>query len=111
MLSALKASSLHQSSKNGLYAYIAQKGILKAEQGGFRKMHGTVGSIFTLKMLVDKYVKSKPHKHRNLLFSIASSTLEKPSTACIPQQKLFNKLIERRYLRTFLKRFNIHVLK
>ena len=80
MLSALKASSLHQSSKKGLYAYIAQKGILKAEQGGFRKMHGTVGSIFTLKMLVDKYVKSKPHKHRNLLFSIASSTLEKPST-------------------------------
>ena len=56
MLSALKASSLHQSSKKGLYAYIAQKGILKAEQDGFRKMHGTVGSIFTLKMLVDKYV-------------------------------------------------------
>ena len=28
---------------------MVQKGILKAEQGGFRKMHGTVDSIFTLK--------------------------------------------------------------
>ena len=96
LLSALKASSLHQSSKNGLYAYIAQKGILKAEQGGFRKMHGTVGSIFTLKMLVDKYVKSKPHKHRNLLFSCFVNF--RKAFDCIPQQKLFNKLIERRYL-------------
>ena len=45
------------------------KGIFKAERGlrgGFRKMHGTVDSIFTLKMLTDKYVKSKPQKHRNL---------------------------------------------
>ena len=32
---------------NWLYAYMVQKGILKAEQGGFRKMHGTVDSIFT----------------------------------------------------------------
>ena len=31
-------------------------------------MHGTVDSIFTLKTLIDKYVKSKPQKHRNLLF-------------------------------------------
>ena len=29
-------------------------------------MHGTVDSIFTLKMLTDKYVKSEPQKHRNL---------------------------------------------
>ena len=32
---------------NWLYAYMVQKGILKAEQGGCRKMHGTVDSIFT----------------------------------------------------------------
>ena len=32
-------------------------------------MDGTVDSIFTLKTLIDKYVKSKPKKHRNLLFS------------------------------------------
>ena len=89
--------------------YIAQKGILKADQGGFRKMHGTVDSIFTLKMLVDKYVKSKPQKHRNLLFSCFVNF--RKAFDCIPQQKLFHKLIERRYLRTFLKRFNIHVLK
>ena len=54
---------------NRLYDYMVQKGILKAEQGGFRKMHGTVDSIVTLKTLIDKYVKSKPQKHRNLLFS------------------------------------------
>ena len=60
---------------NRLYDYMVQKGILKAEQGGFRKMHGTVDSIFSLQMLIDKYVKSKPKKHRN-----ASSILEKPLT-------------------------------
>ena len=39
----------------------------------------TVDSIFTLKMLVDKHVKSKPHKHRNLLFSCFVN-FRKPST-------------------------------
>ena len=60
---------------NRLYNYMVQKGILKAEQGRFRKMHGTVDSIFTLKTLIDKNVKSKPEKHGNAL-----STLDKPST-------------------------------
>ena len=64
--------------KNRLYDYMVQKGILKAEQGGFRKMHSTVDSIFTLKMLIGKYVKSKAKKHRNLLFSCFVD-LEKPS--------------------------------
>ena len=41
---------------NQLYDYMVQRGILKAEQGRFRKMHGTVDSIFTLKMLIDKNV-------------------------------------------------------
>ena len=54
---------------NRLYDYMVQKGILKAEQGGFGKMHGNVDSIFTLKTLIDKYVRSKPQRHRNLLFS------------------------------------------
>ena len=54
---------------NRLYDYMAQKGILKAEQSGFRKMHGTVDTILTLKTLIDQCVKSKPQKHRNLLFS------------------------------------------
>ena len=54
---------------------MVQKGILEDEQGGLRKMHGTVDSIFALKTPIDKYVKSKPQKHRN-----ASSTLEKPLT-------------------------------
>ena len=44
---------------NRLYNYMVQRGVWKAEQGGFRKVHGTVDSIFTLKMLnTDKYVKS-----------------------------------------------------
>ena len=37
---------------NRLYNYMVQKGILKAQQGGFRNMHGTINSIFTLKMLI-----------------------------------------------------------
>ena len=52
-----------------LYDYMTKKGILKAEQGGFKKRHGTVDSIFILKTLIDKFVKSKPQKRRNLLFS------------------------------------------
>ena len=75
---------------NRLYDYMVQKGILKAEQGGFRKMHGTVDSIFTLKMLIDKYVKSKPQKHRNLLFSCFVDF--RKAFDCIPRQKLFDKL-------------------
>ena len=83
---------------------MVQKGILKAEQGGFRKMHGTVDIIITLKTLIDKYVKSKPQKHRN-----ASSTLEKPST--VPRIETSRQTEKRRSPITFLGRFNIYVLK
>jgi len=69
---------------------MVHKGILKAEQGGFRKMHGTVDSIFTLKLLIDKFVKSKPQKHRNLLFSCFVHF--RKAFDCIPRQKLFDKL-------------------
>ena len=69
---------------------MVQKGILKAEQRGFRKMHGTVNSIFTLKTLIDKYVKSKPQKHRNLLFSCFVNL--RKAFDCIPRQKLVDKL-------------------
>ena len=67
-----------------------QKGILKAEQGGFRKMHGTVDSNFTLKTLIDKYLKSKPQKHQNLLFSCFVDF--RKAFDCIPRQNLFDKL-------------------
>ena len=40
-----------------LYDYMTKKGILKAEQGGFKKRHGTAESIFILKTLIDKFVK------------------------------------------------------
>ena len=53
-------------------------------------MHGTVYSIFTLKMLIDKYVKSKPKKQRNLLFSCFVHF--RKAFDCIPRQKLFDKL-------------------
>ena len=69
---------------------MVQKGILKADHGGFRKMHGTVDSTFTLKTLIDKYVKSKPQKDRNLLFSCFVDF--RKAFDCIPQQKLFDKL-------------------
>ena len=75
---------------NRLHEYVVQKGILKAEQCGFRKMHGTVDSIFTLKTLIDKYVKSKPQKHRNLLFPCFVEF--RKAFDCIPRQKLIDKL-------------------
>ena len=63
---------------------------MKAERHGFRKMHGTVDSIFTLKMLIDKYVKSKPQEHQNLLFSCFVDF--RKAFDCIPRQKLVDKL-------------------
>ena len=75
---------------NRLHEYMVQKGILKAEQCGFRKMHGTVDSIFTLKTLIDKYVKSKPQKHRNLLFPCFVDF--RKAFDCIPRHKLVYKL-------------------
>ena len=53
-------------------------------------MHGTVDSIFTLKKLIDKYVKSNPQKHRNLLFSCFVDF--RKAFDCIPRQKLFDIL-------------------
>ena len=53
-------------------------------------MHPTVDSIFTLKALIDKYMKSKSQKHRNLLFSCFVDF--RKAFDCIPQQKLFDKL-------------------
>ena len=44
----------------------------------------------SLKMLIDKYVKSKPQKHRNLLFSCFVDF--RKAFDCIPRQKLFDKL-------------------
>ena len=73
-----------------MYDYATKKGILKDEQGGFRKMHGTVDSIFILKMLIDKYVKSKSQGRRNLLFSCFvdfSKAFDR-----VPRNKLFDKL-------------------
>ena len=53
-------------------------------------MHGTVDSIFTIKTLIDKYVKSKPQKHRNLLFPCFVDF--RKAFDCIPRQKLVDKL-------------------
>ena len=43
---------------NRLFDHMVQKGNLKAEQGGFGKMQGTGVSIFPLKVLIDKHVKT-----------------------------------------------------
>ena len=75
---------------NRLYDYATKKGILKDEQGGFRKMHGTADSIFILKALIDKYVKSKSQRQRNMLFSCFvdfSKAFDR-----VPRNKLFDKL-------------------
>ena len=73
-----------------LYDNMTKKGILIAEQGGFKKSHGTVDSIFILKTLIDKFVKSKPQKCRNLLFSCFVDFGK--AFDRIPRQKLFEKL-------------------
>ena len=73
-----------------LYDYATKKGILKVEQGGFRKMHGTADSIFILKMLIDKYVKSKSRKQRNMLFSCFVDF--RKAFDRVPRNKLFDKL-------------------
>ena len=54
---------------NRLYDYATKKGILKDEQGGFRK-YSIVDSIFILKMLIAKYVieTTKTTKFAILLF-------------------------------------------
>lgn len=77
---------------NRLYDYTTKKGILKDEKGGFRKMNGTLAStcIFILKMLIDKYVKSKPVRQRNLLFSCFVD-FSKASDS-VPRNTLFDKL-------------------
>ena len=84
---------------------MVQKGILKAEQGGLRKMHGTVDSIFTLKILIDKYMKSKPQ----LLFSRFDDF--RKAFDCIPCQKLSDKLrkegVQGRFLDVLISMYSI----
>ena len=88
---------------------MVQKGILKAEQGGLRKMHGAVDSIFSLTMLIDKYMKSKPQKHRNLLFSRFVDF--RKAFDCIPCQKLSDKLrkegVQGRFLDVLISMYSI----
>ena len=92
-----------------LYDYITKKGVLKAEQGVFKKRHGTVDSIFILKTLIDKFVKSKPQKRRNLLFSCFVDF--RKAFDRIPRQKLFEKLRKEGIKGCFFRNSNVHVLK
>ena len=85
---------------NRLYKYMVQKGILKPERRGFRKMHGTVNSILTSKTLIDKYVKSKSQKHQNLLFSCF--IYFRKAFNCIPRQNLVDKRRKEGVHRRFL---------
>ena len=85
---------------NRLYKYMVQKGILKPERCGFRKMHGTVNNILTSKTLIDKYLKSKPQKHQNLLFSCF--IYFRKAFNCIPRQNLVDKQRKEGVHRRFL---------
>ena len=75
---------------NRLCDYLIEKGISTPEQCGFRKKHGTQDSIFILKALIDKYVKSKPKKSNNLLFTCFVDFSK--AFDSIPRGKLFQKL-------------------
>ena len=70
--------------------YLIEKGIITPEQCGFRKKHGTQDSIFILKALIDKYVKSKPKKSNNPLFTCFVDFSK--AFDSIPRGKLFQKL-------------------
>ena len=63
---------------NRLCDYLIEKGIITPEKCGFRKKHGTQDSIFILKVLIDKYVKSKPKKSTKvLIFNNCGRTMNK----------------------------------
>ena len=64
---------------------MTNKGILKAEQGGFKKRHGTVSYS-----IIDEFVKFKPQKRRNLLFSCFVDF--RKAFDRTPRKKLFEKL-------------------
>ena len=53
-------------------------------------MHGTADGILILKKLIDKYVKSKPQRQRNLLFSCFVDFSK--AFDSVPRKKLFDKL-------------------
>ena len=65
--------------------------------------------IFTSKMLIDKYVKSKLQKHRNLLFPCFVDF--RKAFDCIPRQKLFDKLrkegVQGRFLDVLISMYSI----
>ena len=76
--------------KNRLCDYLIEKGIITPDQYGLRKKHGPQDSIFILKALIDKFVKSKPKKSNNLLFTCLidfSKAFDR-----FPRGKLFEKL-------------------
>ena len=76
--------------KNRLCDYLIEKGIITPDQYGFRKKRGPQDSIFILKALIDKYVKSKPKKSNNLLFTCLIDFSK--AFDSIPRGKLFEKL-------------------
>ena len=75
---------------NRLYKFLTDTGTLKLEQCGFRKNHSTADCIYTLKALIEKYVKRKPNKKHNLLFTCFVDF--KKAFDSIPREILFKKL-------------------
>ena len=70
---------------------MVQKGNLKAEQGSFGKMQGTGISIFPLKVLIDKHVKTYKTTEAPK-FTFSGFVDFRKAFDCIPRQKLFDKL-------------------
>ena len=85
-LSKLFTSILNQR----LNDFLTKRNILKKEQLGFRKDHSTTDCIFILKGMIDKFVKSKPKKKKNLLFTCFVDF--RKAFDCIPRKKLFEKI-------------------
>ena len=53
-----------------LYEFLIENEHIKKEQGGFRKKHSTIDSIYTLKNIIDKVVKCKPKKTKSTIYML-----------------------------------------
>ena len=74
-----------------LYDHLVNEGIMRKEQGGFRKNHSTTDSMFSLKSIIDRVVKGKPKKRNNMLFTCFVDFQK--AFDSVPRHILFSKIL------------------
>ena len=83
-----------------LLTYAEANNILQPEQAGFRENFRTSDNIFVLKTLLDKYVRGRPKKKENFLFTCFVDL--RKAFDKIDRNKLFTKLSEKGIVGKFL---------